>query len=50
MGVCKRRWSDFFVYSSHGFLIERIDFDEEFWCTLIEKLNAFFISEVLAYY
>ena len=28
MGVTQMKWSDFFVYSRHGYDLERIEFDE----------------------
>ena len=46
MGICERKWSDFFVFSPCGYLLERIDFDENFYFPLRENLKQFFITVV----
>ncbi len=35
MGVTKRQWCDFIVFTTKGISIERIEFDDEFWQDLV---------------
>lgn len=42
MGVTKREWCDFVVYTEKGLSIERIHFDELFWKDIVIKLTDFF--------
>ena len=43
MGVTKRNWCDFIVYTEKGISVECISFDSEFWGKeLVPKLTEFF--------
>ena len=42
MGVTKRQWCDFIVYTEKGMSIERIEFDSEFWEDLLHCLIEFY--------
>ena len=41
MGVIGVKYCDFFVYTRHGFLIDRVEFDLEFWQNLLAKVEKF---------
>ena len=41
MGVSGRHYCDFFVYTSSGYHLERIVFDEQFWQSLLSTLQRF---------
>ena len=42
MGVTKRNWCDFIVYTEKGISVERINFDSVFWDELLTKLVDFY--------
>lgn len=44
MGVTGLKLCYFFVYTSHGYFLEEIPFDEEFWKSLKEKISTFYTS------
>lgn len=46
MGVSGRKYCDFFVYTSHGYFLERIEFDDQFWCDVLSKLQWFWLSYI----
>ena len=46
IGVCGLKYCDFFVYTSHGFHLERIVFDKVFWMQLLTKLRDFWQNYV----
>ena len=46
MAVTGRSWCDFFVYTRHGFHLERITFDASFWQKLVEAVDYFFANYI----
>lgn len=46
MGVTGRPWCDFFVYTRHGFHLERIMFDSNLWQQLVGAADYFFTNYV----
>lgn len=42
MAISGRHWCDFFVYSRHGFYLERIKFNPGFWSNCFKSLIDFF--------
>ena len=44
MGAFQRCWCDFFVYSRHGYYLERIFFDESYWQEIDEASELFFLN------
>ena len=44
MAVTKTAYTDFFVFTTHGNLLERIDCDPSFWADLLMKLEWFWIN------
>lgn len=49
MGVTRRKWCDFFVYSKHGHYLERIKFDLERWRALKSAAEYFFRKHITPY-
>ena len=49
MGVTGKPWCDFFVYSRHGFHLERLCLDTERWNTLREAADYFFRNHVASF-
>ena len=47
LGVTQRPWCDFFVYSRHGYFLERIAFDSNYWQYCKEMCTDFFTEYVL---
>ena len=47
MGITKNSKSIFFVYTHHGYFMQRIDFDIELWDQMIIKFNYFGQSTLL---
>ena len=47
LALSGRQWCDFFIYSEHGYLMERIEFDAEHWNLCVSKLEGFFLRYVL---
>ena len=47
MVVSGRKWCDFVVWTLQGISIERICFDEQLWCNMLERLKAFYVEVVL---
>lgn len=46
MGVTGRKWDDFFVYTRHGFFLERILFQPNRWQELLQTAEYFFVHHV----
>lgn len=46
MGVTGNAWCDFFVYTRHGFHLERITFDANLWQQLTEAAEYFFVNHI----
>ena len=46
LGVCGKKWCDFFVYTRHGFYLERVTFNENWWTNLQLAAEFFFIHYV----
>jgi hypothetical protein len=44
LGVCGATYCDFVVYTDKGLGIQRILFDESFWCEMVGKLKTFFMD------
>ena len=43
MGIGKRPWCDFVIYTTKGISVERVLFDEHYWKNcLLPKLESFF--------
>lgn len=47
LGVTGKEWCDFSVWTPKGISIERIRFDNDFWESMLKKLERFFDSAVL---
>ena len=47
MVVSRRKWCDFVVWTLQGISIERTYFDEQLWCSMLERLKAFYVEVVL---
>ena len=47
LGVCGLTWCDFVVYFPKGLIIERIEFDEMFWKSMVTTLTDFYHKHVL---
>jgi hypothetical protein len=43
MAVTDRQWCDFFVFTKHGYYLERILFNPQFWSTVVANLEKFFV-------
>ena len=46
MAITQRKWCDFFVYTAHGYYIERIVFSEAYWLDICESLDYFWINHL----
>ena len=46
MGVLNVKYCDCFVYTVHGYLLDRVYFDEQFWSTLLSQLRWFWMTHV----
>jgi len=45
MAISDRKWCDFIVWTCSGKIsVERIYFDQDFWKSLLGKLNEFYLS------
>ena len=42
--LCRRTYCDFFVYTHAGHFVERIDFDDVYWCSISNNLEYFFLN------
>ncbi|XP_070575137.1 uncharacterized protein [Ptychodera flava] len=42
MAITQRPWCDFLVYTAHGYILERIYFDEKYWNGILQNLVYFF--------
>ena len=42
MAITRRWWCDFVIWTPHSTTVERINFDEEFWATVVPKLELFY--------
>lgn len=47
MAVTRREWCDFFVYSPHGYVRDRIYFDQDFFAVVKDSCVQFFIAHIL---
>ena len=47
LGVTARKWCDFVVWTPQGISTERIPFDQEFWDSMMPKLERFFDTAIL---
>lgn len=47
LGITGRKWCDFVVWTPQGVSIERIRFDDDFWKSMVPKLEQFFDTAVL---
>lgn len=47
MVVSRRKWCDFVVWTLQGISIERTYFDEQLWCSMLERLKAFYVEVVV---
>ena len=43
MAVTERNYTDFFVFTVHGYFLERVDFNSDFWANMLSKLEWFWI-------
>ena len=46
MAVVGRAWCDFFVYSTHGYHLEHVKFDQIYWSAVVDDLAYFFVNHV----
>lgn len=44
MAITQKKWCDFFVYTAHGYYLERISLNEAYWLELCENLDFFWIN------
>ena len=44
MGVTNRLYRDFSVFTSHGYVKDRINFDPSFWASMLQKLEWFWFN------
>ena len=42
MGLSGIKWCDFVVYIYEGLIITRVDFDEKYFKSVINKMNTFY--------
>ena len=49
MGLAKAEFCDFIVYTKHGLVITRVQYDNTYFEHLISKLNYFFKTYILSY-
>lgn len=47
LGISGMKWCDFVCFFQRGLIIERIQFDEEFWKTMISKLTTFYQQHIM---
>ena len=47
MGVCGKDWCDFFVFSRHGYYLQRIEFDSDYFSSLKSNADYFFNTYVI---
>lgn len=47
LGVTGKKWCDFTVWTPKGLSTQRIKFDQDFWESMIKKLEAFFDTAIL---
>ena len=50
MGLSKAEWCNFIVYVYSGLIIIRVDFDEEYFKKVLEKLSTFYKDYILQYF
>jgi len=48
MAISSRKWCDFVVYTNKKVSAECITFDESHWMTMLPKLMAFYIKEMVS--
>ena len=46
MGVCGYSYCYFFVYTFHGYHLEKIEFDSSFWSNMLTKMTGFWRAHV----
>lgn len=52
MGITGKKYCDFFVFSFHGYFLQSIPFEKDFWIDMIVKLEKFwkkFVAEDIIY-
>lgn len=42
MAISKRNYCDFFVYTHKGYFLERVNFENNYWCQIFNNLEIFF--------
>lgn len=47
LGICGLKWCDFVCFFQKGLIIERIQFDEYFWKTMITKLTTYYQEHIM---
>lgn len=45
-GVTKREWCHFLVYTKKGYHLERIQLDKDYWLTLVDSLDWFYVNHL----
>ncbi|KAK3755143.1 hypothetical protein QZH41_020564 [Actinostola sp. cb2023] len=46
MAIAKRDWCHFLVYTQKGYHLETIQFDEDYWLTLLDSLTWFYVHHL----
>ena len=46
MGVAKRNWSDFVIYTPQGAMVERVTFDQQYREKLVSAAEYFYSQHV----
>lgn len=45
-GVTKREWCHFLVYTKKGYHLDRIQLDKDYWLTLVDSLDWFYVNHL----
>lgn len=45
-GGTKREWCHFLVYTKKGYHLERIQLDKDYWLTLVDSLDWFYVNHL----
>ena len=46
LGVTKRQWCHFLVYTKKGYHLERIQLDMDYWLSLVDSLDWFYVNHL----
>ncbi|CAH3033448.1 unnamed protein product [Porites lobata] len=46
LGVTKREWCHFLVYTKKGYRLERIQLDKDYWFSLQDSLDWFYVNHL----